>query len=97
MPYLVGGTQLHQKNHPSGPPAFDFKHERLPAVEAKGKGHSEGSAKHRAEHALVGRANHPFAIVDVQYKLDTHGGKMVYCNIIGIPVKKLEASGGGRG
>lgn len=95
MPYLVGGTRFYQKNHPGGTPVFDFEHRRLPFVQAKAKGHSEGSAKHRAEHSLVERAKHPYAIVDVLYKFQEHGGRTVFCSIIGVPVEKLESSGGG--
>lgn len=97
MPHIVGGTLLYQQNHPAGPPELDFEHERLPEVVAKGKGLSDGAAISEAEHALVGRANHPFAIVDVRYELVDPGGAMVFCTIVGIPVKNLEASGGGRG
>lgn len=97
MPYIVSGTQLYQQNHPAGPPVFDFEHERLPEVAAKGMGQSDGVAIYEAEHALVARADHPFAIVDVRYDLVAPGDKMVYCLVVGIPVNKLEASGGGRG
>jgi hypothetical protein len=99
---MVAGTRLHQGNHPAGPPTFDFAIERLPTVKADGRGHSNGAAKHRAEHSLVKKAEHPYAIVDVSYGFeelgeDKDGRREFLCTVTGVPVRSLEASGGGRG